>query len=140
MPSRAGVTYGGPLSAAPSDAEQVTPDMKVSSSEPARIVVEDRASPLTRGWGRSVTRTDEWYGFRTNPHVHVIASLDETSYTPGPGKMDGDHPIAWCRAYEGGRSVYTGLGHPTPVWRDPAFLRHILGGIRLAMLSVPFKC
>jgi cytochrome c len=142
MPSRAGVTYGGPLSAAPSDAEQVTPDMKVSSSEPARIVVEDRASPLTRGWGRSVTRTDEWYGFRTNPrpHVHVIASLDETTFTPGAGAMDGDHPIAWCRSYEGGRSVYTGLGHPIPVWSDPAFLRHILGGIRLAMGSVPFKC
>lgn len=142
MPSRGGVTYGGPLAAAPADAEQVAPGMKASSSEPARVVVEDRASPLVRGWGRSVTRTDEWYGFQANPrpHVHVIASVDETSYTPGPGKMDGDHPVAWCRSYEGGRSVYTALGHPISAWSDPAFLTHVLGGIRLAMGSVPFKC
>lgn len=142
FPSRPGVTYGGPLSAAPPDADAISATLKASSSEPAKVVVEDRKSPLTRGWGRSVKRTDEWYGFATNPrgHVHVIASLDEHSYDPGAGEMGGDHPISWCQSYEGGRSVYTGLGHPVSTWSDPAFRRHILGGIQLAMGTVPFKC
>lgn len=142
MPARAGVTYGGKLAAAPADADQVAPGMKASSSEPARVVVEDRASPLTRGWGGAVTLTDEWYGFRANPRgqVHVIARVDETSYTPGAGGMGGDHPIAWCRPYAGGRSVYTAVGHPIGAWSDPRVLSHVLGGIKLAMGSVPFRC
>lgn len=141
MPSRPGVTYGGPLAAAPADADTVG-NMKATSSEPAKIVVEDKSSPATRGWGRSITLTDEWYGFLTNPRprVHVIASLDEATYDPGRGAMNGDHPIAWCHRFEGGRSVYTGLGHPTTAWSNPAFLAHILGGIQLAMGTAAFKC
>lgn len=142
MPTRPGLTYGGKIADAPADADQVAPGMKASSSEPARIIIEDRASPLTRNWGRAITLTDEWYGFVSNPRpqVHVIAKVDETSYTPGPGQMGADHPVAWCRAYEGGRSVYTALGHPIGTWSDPRFLGHVLGGIRLAMGTVPFKC
>lgn len=140
--NRPGVTYGGPLSAAPVEADTASAAMKVSSSEPARIIVEDRSSPLVRGWGASLTRTDEWYGFVANPRprVHVIASLDESTYAPGAGAMNGDHPIAWCHAFGGGRSVYTGLGHPISVWSDAQFLRHILGGIQLAMGAKPFRC
>lgn len=142
MPTRPGLTYGGKIADAPADADQVAPGMKASSSAAARLTVEDPASPLAKGWGRTLTLTDEWYGFRDNPrpHVHVVAAVDETTYTPGPGAMNGDHPIAWCRAYEGGRSVYTGLGHPIGAWSDPRVLSHVLGGIRLAMGTVPFRC
>jgi type 1 glutamine amidotransferase len=142
LPARPGVTYGGKLAAAPADADQVAPGMKASSSEPARVVVEDQRSPLTRGWGGAVTLTDEWYGFVANPRpqVHVVATLDETTYVPGPGQMGADHPVAWCHAYQGGRSVYTALGHPIGAWSDPRVLSHVLGGIRLAMGTVPFKC
>lgn len=141
VPNRPTITYGGPLSAAPPDAEEMS-GRKVSSSEPARVIVEDRSSPAMRGWRRSIIRTDEWYGFSTNPRprVHVLASLDESSYNPGRGPMNGDHPIAWCHSYQGGRSVYTALGHPITALRDPAFLSHILGSIRLAMGAVPFRC
>lgn len=142
LPSRPGVTYGGPLAAAPAEADTINKGMKASSTEPAEIIVEDRSSPAVRGWGRSVNRTDEWYGFLTNPrpHVHVIASVDEKTYTPGAGAMGGDHPVVWCQSYQGGRSVYTALGHPVTAWSDPMFLRHILGGIELAMGTVPFRC
>ena len=137
------ITPGGKLADAPADADDVPQwPVKTVSWEPARIVVEDPTSPLVQGWGPSVTRSDEWYGFRTNPrpNVHVIASLDETSYEPAAGAMGGDHPITWCRPYDGGRSVYTGLGHPKSAWRDPQMLDHVLGGIRLAAGSVPFNC
>lgn len=141
VPAGSAVTYGGTLAQAPADADPISATLKASSSEPARVIVEDRASPLVKGWGKSVTRTDEWYGFQTNPRarVHVVASLDEGSYAPAAGRM-GDHPIAWCHAYAGGRSVYTGLGHSVVTWSDPAFLGHVLGGIRLATGAVPFRC
>jgi type 1 glutamine amidotransferase len=46
--------------------------------------------------------------------------------------MGADHPIAWSRAYGGGRSFYTGLGHTDASWADPEFLAHVAGGITWA--------
>ena len=46
--------------------------------------------------------------------------------------MADDHPIAWCHEYDGGRAWYTALGHTAESWAEPAFLQHVLGGIRTA--------
>ena len=77
-------------------------------------------------------RTDEWYNFRSNPRstVHVLATLDERSYSGG--KMGADHPIAWCRAFDGGRSWYTAMGHTPESYAEPLFRLHLLGGIESA--------
>ena len=77
-------------------------------------------------------RIDEWYNYRTNPRsqVHVLATLDESTYSGGT--MGGDHPIAWCRAYDGGRSWYTGMGHTIESYSEANFRTHLLGGIRYA--------
>ena len=98
----------------------------------ARIEVEDRRHPSTRHLASAWSRTDEWYDFRANPRrkVHVLATLDERSYTQGD--MGADHPIAWCRNFAGGRSWYTGGGHTDASYKEPAFRRHLLGGIRWA--------
>ncbi|MEV6108538.1 ThuA domain-containing protein [Streptomyces sp. NPDC051940] len=100
--------------------------------QPATIKVEDRGNPATSHLGATWQRTDEWYNFRANPRsaVHVLAALDESSYSGGT--MAGDHPIAWCQDYRGGRSFYTGLGHTKASYAEPAFLAHLLGGIRYA--------
>jgi type 1 glutamine amidotransferase len=96
--------------------------------QPAAIEIVDPAHPSTVRLPTRWTRTDEWYNFRTNPRgrVRVLASLDESSYTGG--EM-GDHPIAWCQNYEGGRSWYTGGGHTAESFAEPSFLEHLLGGI-----------
>ncbi|GAA0895476.1 MULTISPECIES: ThuA domain-containing protein [Streptomyces violaceusniger group] len=96
----------------------------------AKVKVEDRAHPATAHLGSTGERFDEWYNYRTNPRstVHVLASLDESSYSGG--NMKGDHPITWCQNYEGGRSFYTGLGHTDEAYTDPAFQKQLLGGIR----------
>lgn len=135
-----GLVLAGPLSAAPADADD-SPDMKTVSWEPAKINVEDPSSPMVAGWGKSLTRSDEWYGFLANPRpkVHVIASVDESTYKPAGGQM-GDHPVTWCHAYDGGRSVYTVLGHPKMVWSDPQYLAHVYAGIELAAGALPFNC
>ncbi|MEJ1201067.1 MULTISPECIES: ThuA domain-containing protein [unclassified Streptomyces] len=98
----------------------------------ATVEVEDRAHDATAHLGSTWQRTDEWYNYRTNPRTtaHVLASLDESSYSGG--NMNGDHPIAWCKDYEGGRAFYTGGGHTEESYTDPAFRRHLLGGVRWA--------
>ncbi|WP_432169837.1 ThuA domain-containing protein [Streptomyces sp. 1222.5] len=108
--------------------------------QPATVNVEDRAHPATSHLGRTWERTDEWYNYRSDPRdrAHVLASLDETSYTGGT--MNGDHPIAWCQDYQGGRAFYTGGGHTKESYADPAFRQHLLGGIRWAVGDTQADC
>ncbi|MEV8513509.1 ThuA domain-containing protein [Dactylosporangium sp. NPDC051484] len=112
------------------------------ASQQATIKVEDPAHPSTKNLPARWSRFDEWYNYRTNPRgkVHVLASVDETSYTPGTGAMGADHPFAWCRDYDGGRSWYTGAGHTQESFSDPQFLSHLLGGIQTAAGAVPSDC
>lgn len=108
----------------------------------ATVKVEDPAHPSTAGIEPRWLRTDEWYNFRTNPRgdVHVLASLDETTYAPGSGAMGNEHPIAWCQDYDGGRSWYTGMGHTEASFVEPKFLQHVLGGIQTAAGVVDSDC
>jgi cytochrome c len=143
--SAPGIVYEGPLARAPADAERFGSSVATKTWEPARVVVEEPSSPPLVGWGRNRIRADEWYGFLDNPRgrVHVLASLDEGSYTAAAGDMGpgaADHPIVWCHRFEGGRSVYTAMGHPTGVWSERKFLRHIVGGIRMAAGYTRFDC
>jgi type 1 glutamine amidotransferase len=103
--------------------------------QPALVRVEDAAHPATLGLPREWRRTDEWYGFQTNPrpNVHVLLTLDEASYAPGDGAMGSDHPIAWCHEYEGGRAFYTALGHTPESYREASYLAHLSGGVAWAL-------
>jgi len=67
----------------------------------ATVHVVDREHPATRPLPEVWSRIDEWYDFRTNPRgkVHVLATLDEKTYTGGT--MGADHPIAWCQNFDG---------------------------------------
>ncbi|WP_221330102.1 ThuA domain-containing protein [Actinoplanes sp. L3-i22] len=100
--------------------------------QPATVKVEDRAQAATAHLPQSWPRTDEWYNYRTNPRstAHVLATLDESSYSGGG--MGADHPHAWCKTLSSGRSFYTGGGHTIESYSDPAFRAHLLGGIRYA--------
>jgi type 1 glutamine amidotransferase len=108
----------------------------------AGVVVEDRRTPATRALPRVWRRVDEWYAFRSNPRgrVHVLATLDKRTYDPRGAAMGADHPIAWCHRYDGGRSVYTAMGHTAGSYREPLFVAHLLGAIEMAAGRGPFAC
>ncbi|MFJ5837934.1 ThuA domain-containing protein [Streptomyces shenzhenensis] len=108
--------------------------------QPATVDVEDRGHPATSDLAQTWDRTDEWYNYRSNPRerAHVLASLDESSYTGGT--MNGDHPIAWCQDYQGGRAFYTGGGHTKESYAEPAFRQHLLGGIRWVIGDAQADC
>ncbi|MEU7851858.1 ThuA domain-containing protein [Micromonospora parva] len=98
----------------------------------ANMKVEDRGHAATGHLPQTWTRTDEWYNYRTNARssAHVLATLDESSYSGGG--MGADHPLSWCKSYSGGRSFYTGAGHTQASYAESAFRNHLLGGIRYA--------
>jgi type 1 glutamine amidotransferase len=104
----------------------------------ARLEVEKKTHPSTRRYPAAFTFTDEWYNFRSNPRgkAQVLLAVDETSYDPGAGAM-GDHPIAWCRFVDKGRAWYTNMGHRNETYDDPAFARHLVGGIGWAAALPP---
>ncbi|MFF4230418.1 ThuA domain-containing protein [Streptomyces sp. NPDC001820] len=108
--------------------------------QPATVRVEDHTHPSTAHLDDAWERTDEWYNYRTNPRgkARVLATLDETTYQGGT--MKGDHPIAWCQTYQGGRSFYTGGGHTKEAYAEPAFRQHLLGGLRYASGQVKADC
>lgn len=104
----------------------------------AVIVVEDRKDISTKHLPKRWTHKDEWYEFRENPRgkVHVLASLDETTYEGG---TMGDHPFVWRQEFDGGRSWYTGCGHFPENFKEPLLLQHLLGGIKWASEAKPKK-
>ncbi|MFI6233882.1 ThuA domain-containing protein [Micromonospora sp. NPDC050784] len=98
----------------------------------ANMKVEDRGHAATAHLPQTWIRTDEWYNYRTNARssAHVLATLDESSYSGGG--MGADHPLSWCKSYSGGRSFYTGAGHTQASYAESGFRNHLLGGIRYA--------
>ena len=114
-----------------------------SPGQPGEIIVEDHAHPSTQHLTESRwARADEWYNFSTNVRggAHVLLSMDETTYDPGGNAMGYDHPIAWCKPYDGGRAFVTALGHFGAHYAEPEFLDHLVGGIQYAAGLVPGDC
>lgn len=99
----------------------------------ATIIVEDLHHPSMAHLPREWVRTDEWYEYRANPraHVHVLASLDESTYDVAEGM--GDHPIAWTVPVGKGAAFYTGGGHTEESFEEPGFREHLRQGILWAM-------
>lgn len=121
------------------------------------VQVEDATDPSTAGLPARWDRTDEWYNFQTydnpvvgggtsatpydprdNADLHILLTTDTTTYTGAAPA--GDHPIAWCHRYDGGRSWYTALGHTAASYTEPLFLQHLYGGIEVAAGVVPSVC
>ncbi len=108
--------------------------------QPLTVRVADREHPATAQLPAAWRVTDEPYDFRSRPGagVRVLARLDESSYSGGG--MGADHPITWCRSVGGGRSFYTGLGHPVELYADPGFRGLLRGGLSWAAGKAAGDC
>ncbi|GAB2845962.1 ThuA domain-containing protein [Lentzea nigeriaca] len=104
--------------------------------------VADRKHPSGAGLPDRWTRTEEWYNFDKSArgNVHVLVTADETTYDAGPSKMGTDHPISWCRNFEGGRVWATGMGHQASSYSESLFRQHIAGGVETAGGKVAADC
>ncbi len=98
----------------------------------ATLNVVDPNDGSTKHLPAKWTRKDEWYNFKNmDSGLHVLLTIDENSYKGGT--MHGNHPMAWYHEYDGGRAWYTELGHTKESYSDPAYLMHLLGGIKYAI-------
>ncbi len=98
----------------------------------ATIKVADRGHDATKLQPEYWTRTDRWYNFSSNVRglSHVLATVDETTFSGGT--MGHDHPIAWCKDYQGGRSFYTGGGGTAEAFGETEFREHLGGALKWA--------
>lgn len=104
------------------------------------IKVTDPADPSTAQFPATFQWTDEFYFLdHMAPDLHVLLAgelmtLVDPAKDEYPGKLFGDEfPLAWRHEFDGGRAWYTALGHQKEHYADPAFMKHILGGILWAM-------
>lgn len=99
----------------------------------AKFIIKDKDFPATKFFTDTVwKRTDELYNFKKlNPDVHVLLTIDETSYEGGTNGAF--HPMSWYHDYDGGRAFYTELGHTKESYSEPNYLKHLLGGIQYAI-------
>jgi len=98
-----------------------------SSIMPGDIHIEDPKSPMTKGLPAVWHRSEEWYSFAENPRkkpgFHILATVDEKSYTPGRATMGDDHPLVWWHCVEKGHAVYSALGHSGAFYAEPLMIR-----------------
>ncbi|WP_328414495.1 ThuA domain-containing protein [Micromonospora sp. NBC_00389] len=106
----------------------------------ATIKVADRVHPASETLPERWNRTDRWYNFAANVRgvSHVLATVDETTYAGGA--MGADHPITWCKDYQGGRSFYTGLGGTAASFGTTDLRAHLGGAIRWAAGTTDGDC
>jgi len=81
----------------------------------ATVNVEDKQHPVMKGVSPSFTvEKEEWYTYDKDPrpNVHVLATVDESTYQPNSDiKMGGDHPVVWTNLNYKARNVYIFMGH-----------------------------
>lgn len=118
----------------------------VDEHQTARIIVDDDASPVTRGISRDWSMLEEWYSFEKSPRgpgTNVLLRLDEASYNPTSAMGDlrmGDHPVAWTRCVGRGRSFYSAIGHRPESYSNPDHVRFLEQAIFWTMGLVPSEC
>ncbi|HWK27987.1 MAG TPA: ThuA domain-containing protein, partial [Solirubrobacter sp.] len=117
----------------------------------ATVQVADNNHLATRDLPDTWTLADEHYNFLSNVRGghHVLATFDERTYNPGVNARGQDHPITYCKLYDGenvndgtsvrrayrdGRTWVTGMGHFGVRYSenggDNNMVKMMVGGIR----------
>ncbi len=114
-----------------------------AAEQSGTVKVFDRVHDATKSLPMAWDRTDNWYNFAADVTgvSHVLATVVEDPFGPQPqgnsydgiagGTMGSNHPISWCKDYQGGRSFYTGLGN-TAASYDATLTTHLKGAISWA--------
>lgn len=101
------------------------------TAQRATVEIGDRTNPATKGLPTEWKRPDKWINWEENPSgsVHTVARVRESTYSPGDGANGWDHPVSWCRDYDGGRSFYTAMGGTAASYEETDFRAHLRGAL-----------
>jgi uncharacterized protein len=88
------------------------------------VHVEDKAHPCMKGVPEFFTvDKEEWYTYDRSPraNVHVLASVDESTYSDAAAVRMGDHPVIWTNERMAARNVYIFMGHGPWLFENAAY-------------------
>ena len=90
----------------------------------AHVIVEDQQHPVMRGVPANfVIENEEWYVWDKSPRpsVHVLARVDESTYTLDTPKKMGNHPVIWSNEHVKAPNVYIFMGHHPELFQNSNF-------------------
>ena len=90
----------------------------------ALVKVEDAEHPCMKNLPPQFTiNKEEWYTYDKSPrdHMHVLASVDESTYVPNSSIKMGDHPVVWTNDHIAARNVYIFMGHGPDLFDNPFY-------------------
>jgi PKD repeat protein/type 1 glutamine amidotransferase len=102
--------------------------------------VHDASKNLPEYWNLN----DTYYNWTSNVRglSHVLTTVSDAPFNKtgdGPtinaltgGTMGADHPVTWCKDYQGGRSYYTNHGASAAAWNDANLAKELFGAITWA--------
>ncbi len=111
----------------------------------ATVRTEDKAHPVMKGVPASfLVKEDEWYTYDVSPrrpNIHVLANVDEDSYSISTNIKMSDHPVIWTNTDKKARNVYFQFGHSKSLFNNPSFIKLFENAIRWTLgdeaLSAP---
>jgi type 1 glutamine amidotransferase len=97
----------------------------IATFSSAKVMVDDKSHPVMKGVpSQFEIENEEWYTWDKSPRsqVHVLATVDENSYTPDSKlKMGGDHPVVWTNEHYKARNIYIFMGHHPELFQNKAY-------------------
>ena len=88
------------------------------------VNIEAPDHPAMKNMSRSFSvENEEWYTWSQSPraNVHVLASVDESTYNPDTTIKMGDHPVVWSNEHVKARNIYIFMGHHPELFQNTTF-------------------
>jgi len=92
----------------------------------AKVNVEDASHPCMKNIPSSfIIKKEEFYTYDKSPrpNVHVIASVDESTYSPASDVKMGDHPVIWTNEKFAARNIYIFMGHSPDLFDNKDYVQ-----------------
>jgi len=89
-----------------------------------KVTIEDKSHPVTKGIPADFwIKKEEWYTYDKSPrpNVHVLASVDESTYDPDSKIKMGDHPVVWTNDNFASKNIYIFMGHSPELFENEAY-------------------
>lgn len=89
----------------------------------ATVNVEAPSHPAMNLPHSFTIENEEWYTWSQSPrrNVHVLASVDEGTYSPNSSIKMGDHPVVWSNEHVKAHNIYIFMGHHPELFQNAAF-------------------
>lgn len=110
-------------------------DNYLESRTEGKVLPEDRKHPVMSGVQRKFVIEDDewWYTYdrcpRNNPSIHVLASVDEKSYSSRSDIRMGNHPVVWVNTAVPARNVCFQFGHSPKLLENDDFKTMLLNAV-----------